>query len=259
MKAVDTPDVAPAPRFDAALTEPERKIIAEESDILHKLRGFLRGFAPVWKNTQSDEALLELRDSLSDAREDEVAQIIAQMDSLASLSSHKLNRTENETPLDLESPYFGHMRVKQEGRVRDILIGSRTLTTGSIPFPIIDWRNAPISRVFYCYAEGDEYEENFGGRDVEGEVLALRKVLVIKGRLLRIDCPQGTYQLTKDRWVKLEQAKPMLQGGEGAALRPSSIGAPELGTGMDSQRTDRHLPVITGLIDPAQFALITKP
>ncbi|HEX7928722.1 MAG TPA: hypothetical protein VF678_14095, partial [bacterium] len=27
----------------------------------------------------------------------------------------------------------------------------------------------------------------------------------------------------------------------------------------DSQRTDRHLPVITGLIDPAQFALITKP
>ncbi len=259
MTAVDATAAPPPPRYDAALTEPERRIIAEESEILQRLRGFLRGFAPVWKDYQVDEALLELRDSLSDAREDEVAQIVAQMDSLASLSTHQQNRAAPEAPLDLESPYFGHLRVKQEGRVRDILIGSRTLTSGQIPFPIIDWRNAPISRVFYCYQEGDEYEEHFGGRAVEGEVLALRKVLVIKGTLLRIDCPQGTYQFTRDRWVRLEQPKPELRGGEGTALRPSSWRPPQLGVGVDGLRADRHLPVITGLIDPAQFALITQP
>ena len=249
----------PAQAFDPALTGDERRIIAEESGILARLREFLRGFAPVWRDSQVDEALLELRDSLSDAREDEVAQIVAQMDSLASLSSHQASQEAPEAPLDLDSPYFGHLRVKQEGRIKDILVGSRTLTGGDIPYPIIDWRNAPISRVFYGYGEGDEYEENFGGRPVEGEVLALRKVLVLKGRLVRIDCSQGTFQFSRDRWVRLEVPKPRLAGGAGAAVRPETMGPLRLGQGTDGGRVDRHLPVITGLIDAAQFTLISKP
>jgi DNA helicase-2/ATP-dependent DNA helicase PcrA len=259
MTAVDATAVPSSLLYDPALSEDDRRIIAEESGILERLRSFLLSFAPVWKDYQVDEALLELRDSLSEAREDEVAQIVAQMDSLASLSSHKRRSAAPQAPLDLESPYFGHLRVRQDGRVRDILIGGRTLTSGQIPFPIIDWRNAPISRVFYCYQEGDEYEETFGGRPVEGEVLALRKVLILKGRLLRIECPQGTFQFVRDRWTRLRQEKPRLHGGEGAALRPGTMGPPVLGVGVEGQRADRHLPLITGLIDPAQFALITRP
>jgi DNA helicase-2/ATP-dependent DNA helicase PcrA len=259
MSAVDIAGVEPAAGFDPALTPDERRIIAEEAEILARLREFLRGFSPVWRDSQVDEALLELRDSLSDAREDEVAQIVAQMDSLASLSSHQAGQLAPEAPLDLDSPYFGHLRVRQDGRMKDILVGNRTLTGGEIPYPIIDWRNAPISRVFYSYQEGDEYEENFGGRMVEGQVLALRKVLVLKGRLVRIDCTQGTFQFSRERWVRLAVARPRLEGGAGAAVRPDTMGPLRLGHGADSGRTDRHLPVITGLIDAAQFALIAKP
>ena len=134
--------------FDPALSEQERALISEEMAILDRLRQHLQQRQASRHDANYDDALLELRDSLGEARTDEVAQIVHQMSTLASLSGHNQQR-QAETPLDRESPYFGHMRLRQEGRVRDVLIGSRTLVSGGLPYPIIDWRHAPISRVFY--------------------------------------------------------------------------------------------------------------
>ncbi|HUJ73618.1 MAG TPA: UvrD-helicase domain-containing protein, partial [bacterium] len=247
-------------QFDDALSESDRTIIREEAQILQALRKNLAAFTPAWRDYHTDESLLELRDSLGEAHEDEVAQIVAQMESLASLSSYQREAPRADVPLDQESPYFGHLRVNQEGRLRDILIGNRTLTSPEIPYPIIDWRNAPISKVFYCYQEGEEYEETFGGKAVEGTILALRKVLVVKGNLVRIDCPQGVFQIMRERWVRVQQDRPSMHGGAGSAVRADSMGPPRLGTGQArAGETDRHLPIITGLIDAEQFRIITAP
>jgi DNA helicase-2/ATP-dependent DNA helicase PcrA len=264
MPTATSPDPLP---FDPALTEPEQAIVREEAGILAGLREALVHFRPAWKDPNYDESLLELRDSLGEAHEDELPQIVAQMDRLASLSAHQQRQSPAAALPDTESPYFGHMRVRQGGRVRDILIGNETLASLDIPYPIIDWRHAPISRIFYCYGEGDEYEERFGGRVVEGQVLALRKVLIAKGRLLRVDCPQGVYQLANGRWRRLERDRPRMHGGSGSALRPSMMGPPRLGIENGKEAgglaapglSDRHLPLITGLIDAEQFAVITRP
>lgn len=253
-------------RFDPALTEPEQAILREEAGILSGLRDALSRFTPSWRDFQYDESLLELRDSLGEAHEDELPQIVAQMDSLASLSAHRLRQGPAAALPDADSPYFGHLRVRQDGRLRDILIGNQTLASLDLPYPIIDWRHAPISRIFYCYGEGDEYEESFAGRVVEGQVLALRKVLIANGRLVRVDCPQGVYRFADGRWQRLERPRPSMHGGSGSALRPSMMGPPLLGItagklagGTAAESSDRHLPVITGLIDADQFRVLTRP
>ena len=262
------PETSPDPaRFDPALTEPEQAIVREEAGILAGLREALARFRPSWKAPEYDESLLELRDSLGEAHEDELPQIVAQMDRLASLAAHRQSQGPAAALPDTDSPYFGHLRVRQGGRVRDILIGNQTLASLDLPYPIIDWRHAPISRVFYCYGEGDEYEERFGGRVVEGEVLALRKVLIARGRLLRVDCPQGVYQFAGGGWRRMERDRPRMHGGSGSALRPAMMGPPRLGIEAGKQAgglaapglSDRHLPLITGLIDAEQFAVITRP
>src|SRR3546814_15600036 len=50
---------------------------------------------------------------------------------------------------------------------------------------IVDWRNAPISRIYYRYEEGDDYEEEIAGRRVEGFVEARRNISIARGNLRR--------------------------------------------------------------------------
>ncbi len=244
------------PGFDPTLYPEECALIREEQEILEAVVRELAALAPPGHSPDVAPDLLELRDSLADASRDDVAQIVAQMDGLAILSSQL--GTEEERPFNLSSPYFGHLRLKQGGRVKDVLIGERTVIAPKFPYPITDWRNAPVSRLFYSYREGDEYEEEFAGKPVEGTVVAHRRLIILQGRLLRIDCPQGTFRLAGHDWIKVEGHPPRLHGGAGTAVRPGTV--TPLGVGYDGiAGDDRRLPSITGLIDPAQFDLITRP
>ena len=246
------------PRYAASLPRDARAIIAEEVGILNRLQQHLAGHRPDWRDVDYDEALLELRDSLGEAQDDEVAQIVQQMANLASLSSHHRQHGAVAAIPDAESPYFGHLRIRQNQRERDLLIGNRTLAGPGLPYAIIDWRHAPISRVFYQYREDDEYEEEIGGRVLEGRILAHRRVMILEGRLLRIECPQGTYVLERGRWREASTPRLRLSGGQGAALRPGGL-APLGGNGPGLADGEKRLTAITGLIDPAQFQLITRP
>ena len=261
-------------QFAKKLPRQARVIIAEELEILKQLREHLHLREETWSSANYDSELIELRDSLGDAQDDDVAQIVHQMANLASISSHRQQREEEGVPLDTESPYFGHLCVEQGGRKRDILIGNRTVAGNGMPFAIIDWRHAPISKVFYLYREEDEYEEEFGGKLVEGKILAHRKLMILEGHLLRIECTQGIFALIGGEWSMVQTQRPAMTGGAGAAMRPESVeplaatateateaaGAPRMGVQhSDIQHSDKRLSAITGLIDPAQFELITQP
>ena len=106
--------MGPAAAFAPALSAEARAIITEELDILKRLRAHLEAHVRRWRDINYEEALLELRDELGEAQEDEVAQIVHQMANLASLSSHQdqargaeapdawleaLGRTRGATPL----------------------------------------------------------------------------------------------------------------------------------------------------------------
>ena len=64
---------------------------------------------------------------------------------------------------------------------------------------IVDWRDAPVSQIYYRYDEGDDYEEEMPSGPLRGEVLARRNVTIARSALRRVGCPQGTLRLA--RWT----------------------------------------------------------
>jgi DNA helicase-2/ATP-dependent DNA helicase PcrA len=242
-------------------------VVQEELHLLAEVSARLDAAAP--EHAPSEDALVaeleHLRDAIRDGstKEEDRAALVQQFDRHAALLS-QLRNAERAPAVDLASPYFAHLKLREARGVQDILIGK---TTRLLPgYPIVDWRNAPISRVFYRYRQGEEYEEEIAGRAKEGVVLARRTVSIRDRELRRVDSPEGVFQLDDGAgsWRQLARETIRLAGGQGAALRAHDVGDTEtrqLGTGGRGfrRRADKHLPDIAGLIDPSQFDLITKP
>ena len=166
--------------------------------------------------------------------------------------------------VDPSSPYFAHLRLKENGKERDLCLGRTTCIERGIR--IVDWRDAPISKIFYSYRQGEHYDEEIAGRERIGEVAVRRMVRIQQGALERVQSPEGDYALDEkdsDGWTRAEPRTARLQGGEGVALRAFKVGEGQdrrMGTLESGQvmRVDKRLPEITGLIDPLQFELITE-
>lgn len=208
-----------------------------------------------------DQDLLSLRDQIAEARAEDLPPLIEQMTRLAALKA-RLGGGKS-LPVDITSPYFAHMRLKEGGKCRDVMVGKRGFIDRQSNVQIVDWRNAPVSRIYYRYEEGDDYEEEIAGKRVEGMVEARRNVSINKGNLRRIGTPNGTYlKDSRGTWVEaVGQIAPVLHGGMGKAARP--VTAPgqkgKLGIHHGTARADKALPEIAALIDKEQFELITQP
>src|ERR1043165_3729686 len=161
----------------AAAGAPE--VVVEEQKLLRVVLTKL-DTAPRKTRALVDDAgsLIELRDALAEAKPEDQGAILEQMHRIEALSKQ---RGKGESPpIDRKSPYFGHLRLEENGRRRDVLIGARSFVEPGGGVQIVDWRNAPVSRLYYRYEEGDYYEERSGDRVVEGEVVARRTVAIVE-------------------------------------------------------------------------------
>jgi DNA helicase II / ATP-dependent DNA helicase PcrA len=223
-----------------------------------------------------DRRLLELRDLAASAKPEDLPMLFEQMHTLGALRAHR-GKTATGT-VDRKSPYFGHLRLEEtvmdrggrgpgKERRRDVLVGSRQYLDPGAGVRIVDWRNAPVSRIFYRYREGDSYEETLGDQPVDGTVAARRTVAIVDGELRKVTAPQGTYvKETDGRWrraaahtarLRLPGAKP----AEGAAAANANANLPTTPADQRSRSTsaDRLLPAIAAMLDKEQYDLITKP
>lgn len=240
---------------DPELTE----IVHDEEQCLARVVNHVqtRGSAPETRTIDYDRQLLDLRDQIAAARLEDVPPLLEQMERLQHLAARQGQSTPGH--IDPRSPYFGRLVLKEDERVREVLIGRSTYLDTRAGVRIVDWRDAPVSRLYYRYGEGDSYEETFGGRDVEGEVVKRRSLTIVDAELKRIVAPQGVFVRAQGEWQR-GSAGLRLQGGEGTALRADQHRRPrKLGVGQLEGSEDRHLREITALIDPRQFELITKP
>jgi DNA helicase-2/ATP-dependent DNA helicase PcrA len=274
----------------SSASSPVPPIVAEERALLGVVLKKLDA-QPRRARAQVDDvgSMIELRDALAEAKPEDQGSILEQMHRIEALSKQ---RGKGESPpIDRKSPYFGHLRLEENDRRRDVLIGARSFVEPGGGVQIVDWRNAPVSRLFYRYEEGDAYEERLGDRLVEGEILARRTVAILDGELRRVAAPQGTF--TRDfrtgswREIAASQARlsvardgtarlvpapgtdpgaapgTVLGAGAAAGAAPGPTHQATRGKlGLDdggARRIDRHLPAIAALIDPRQFELITRP
>ncbi len=238
------------------------RVVEEELTLLSGVRQRLLE-RPVVQGA-SDRHILEeldrLRLDLAHAKNEDLAAMLQQYDQLHAVL-RQLRAGRPTAQVDPDSPYFAHLRLGERGSARDLFLGKATRVEKGLR--IVDWRNAPISRVFYQYREGEEYEEEIGEILLEGVVEARRTVTVEHGRLRRVVSPQGTFVQDGQRWSHFEGTGPRLAGGEGTTLLAHSRtggGGRRLGSARDGRqvRRDKHLPDIAALIDPEQFSLITR-
>jgi DNA helicase-2/ATP-dependent DNA helicase PcrA len=232
------------------------RIVAEELRLLAVVRKALED-----RTAQADTAeahrrddevrLLELRDEVAVAKPEDLPMLFEQMHHLGALRAQRGRGAQGF--VDSKAPYFAHLRLIENEKRRDVLIGARSYVDGNAGIRIVDWRHAPVSKIYYRYQEGDDYEEELGDRMVEGTVTARRSVAVHDGQLLRVACPQGVFILKNGRWsrVPAHTGRLVVKRGDTETAR--------LGVGADQQmRQDKHLPAIAAMLDAAQFNLITK-
>jgi len=174
----------------------------------------------------------ELTSQIVAARRDEDKIQLASDEAVA----HGLTRLRKDKSTGLESladqPYFARVITKEEGREVEF-----RLSTASFPQErIIDWRKAPISKLYYDYKEGDDFSEMIQGREREGTITLRRSFKGVEDDLWRIETAQG----------------PLIKTDQGWELK----GASEKFSRVDDH--DGHLPPILSLITAEQFGLITK-
>jgi DNA helicase-2/ATP-dependent DNA helicase PcrA len=239
------------------------RIVTEEEKVLSRVQKNLanrevrRTGAPL---IDYDKELISLRDAINEARLEDIPPLLEEMERLQGVAARRAEVSESH--IDPKSPYFGRLVLHEGEQKREILIGRGTYLDSRTGVRIVDWRDAPVSRLYYRYDEGDDYDEEFGGREVAGEVITRRSLAISDSTLRRIGSPQGIFVKTHDgRWLRADDSA-RLQGGQGMAPRPENQRAPvgRLGIGGDGERrTDKHLPEIAAMIDPRQFELITRP
>lgn len=248
------PVAEPTTTDDPELT----RIVDEEEQCLARVLAHVeerRGRKSERPPADYDEQMLALRDEMVSARLEDLPPLLEQMERLQSLAAHR--RETSEGVVDVRSPYFGRLVLQEGERRREVLIGRSTYLDTRSGVRIVDWRDAPVSRLYYRYDEGDEYDEVFGEREVSGEVITRRSLSIVDGELRRIGSPQGAFSKLAGGWRRLDEGTLRLAGGQGSALRPEQHRAPgSLGVGADGSE-DKHLREITALIDPRQFELIT--
>lgn len=262
-------------------------IVSEELKLLSTVQQALESaeradVSAIRDRGRDDERMLELRDHVAVAKPEDLPALFEQMHHLGALRAHRGRGVQG--CVDRTSPYFGHMRLEEYGmpvessgnsrgptrvegsmrsrrgavRRRDVLIGARSYLGDGIR--IVDWRHAPVSRIYYRYVEGDEYEEELGDRIVEGTVVARRGVRIARGQLERVSAPQGTFVRDKEGlWTRIHVRPAKLETEKRWTARLGAPADARLGIGGDGQmRADKHLPSIAALIDDRQYELIAR-
>lgn len=129
-------------------------MIDEEEALLSTARAAIRSAGGGDRAQRTDSQISSLRGAVGRAMSDDMASIAAEAQRVRETA-----RVQGGSHLpDPQLPYFAHMQLESNGRVRDIMLGQTTLIDSKHEVNVVDWREAPIAQIFFHYAEGEDYE-----------------------------------------------------------------------------------------------------
>lgn len=223
------------------LSEEDKKLIEEEEALFYSTVESLCGDLPQVQASKisANQAARELTQQMVNEWNHEERQPLVSDEAVA----HKVSEIRKETDHTLmeliQEPYFGRVvTAEDDGREVAFLIGKKS----NIESGIVDWRNGPISALYFNYKQGEEFFEEINDRERSGRIKLRRSYRVDGGKLVQIDTPEGVYHFDHNGaiWQKLDIDV------EIAAHKSRNIGS-----------LDKKLPNILSLITKDQFELIT--
>jgi DNA helicase-2/ATP-dependent DNA helicase PcrA len=221
-----------------ALTEQEQTALNQEETTFLTVRRSIadqitRAEDRLFQENQRARALTsEIRET---RRVEDKALLVSDEAVSHGLKDHK--REEIETlRKQATNPYFARIKLQEE-----LPNGSTTLIeyklglSANTDLRIVDWRRAPISKLYYEYQEGAEYIEEILGRERIGTVLERVRVDIKKGNLCSVQNRHGTFiwDPTSASWQN------------------------KMGSSHRGKSNDGQLPEILSLITAEQFRSIT--
>lgn len=232
---------------DKQLPSEHAAILAEEEEILARVKEAVREQALASSPSMAgiSRGILELREQAAKAHTRDLPSLIEQLHVHQSLA----RRSYDITLPDMRAPYFAHIKIEEQGRIRDILIGHQTFISSKFDVSIIDWRHAPIAKIFFNFRQGDYFEVELPQRVSEGQLIARRLLNFKQGHIVGIRFPDFEYRRNElNNWVLDSRAHDhILAGGEGRAVQGAKFG-----TGKGGRKNID----VSALLDPHQYRLL---
>ena len=222
------------------LSEEEKKLIEEEESLFARTIESLCKELPHVQASKisANLAARELTQQLVSEWNHEERQPLVSDEAVAHRVSD-IRKDSDQTLMELISePYFGRVVTSEDdGKEVAFLIGKKC----NIQSGIVDWRNGPISSLYFNYQQGEEFFEEINERERSGKIKLRRSYRVEGGRLVQIDTPEAVYHWNDKGWEKLDV------DAEIAAHKSRKVGS-----------RDKRLPNILSLITKEQFEMITS-
>lgn len=187
------------------ISQSELSIISKEDEILSAVLESLESQKIHYygRSRIESERARELTSRIVATRRDEEKAMLAS-DEAVSHALEERNRAEIKRITKLiKKPYFARIVLEEEkddGSIKEI-----EYKIGAAANPdcrIIDWRKAPISKLFYEYREGDEYSEEIQGIERTGRIALRNTVEIENSELKSVSCREGVFVKKDGAWLK---------------------------------------------------------
>ncbi|MBF0105507.1 MAG: AAA family ATPase [Deltaproteobacteria bacterium] len=154
----------------------------------------------------------------------------------------------------MEQPYFA--RVIYHEKERDV-----EFKLGLASFPelrIVDWRKAPVSKLYYNYEEGDHYDDEIAGFERHGKILLKRAYRGSQDTLSAIELKDVCFVQSRGQWHRQSRER-----GATFSIKDKAKIKELLSTHNDQhiaalQEQNGYLKNILSLLSVEQFRLISS-
>jgi DNA helicase II / ATP-dependent DNA helicase PcrA len=220
-----------------SLTDTQQSLVKAEEAIVSTIVTDIQGALQKTRQRFATEEMRsrDLTATLVAATTDEDKQLIASDEAV----SHALREMAGDTiPIleqQIDHPYFARFCTEEEVNDRLVQREYRLGFSANADHRIIDWRKAPLAKLYYEYKEGDEFSEEIQGQERYGTITMRNSVEIKKGELLKLTCGAGTMVKRQGVW----------EGALASRSRTPSSGS------------YGQLPSILSLITAEQFKTIT--
>ncbi len=221
-----------------ALQDDAKNIISHEETVLASVYDSLRSqrSRDVSRFGIENERARALTSQMVGAQRVEDKAMLASDEAVSHTLSDQKKRDVSTIDTLLKKPYFARIELQEEDQSGKVKVIEYKLGTAANPdCRIVDWRKAPIAKLYYEYKEGDEYSEEILGKERTGRVAVRNTLDIEKESLSKVVCRLGTFEREGGDWI---------QRGDASERR--------------TRRVAGELPEILSLITAEQFRMITE-